>query len=291
MPRTAVHSWPDTLTDWCVIRAFERAGCPGCLRKPPALAAAFVAEVSSAISIHTFSLRAAELVGLLQDAAESAYEQAGGLAYRTLRDAATAAEDAHLESLTRHGGCPLRLAHWERCEAELASCRERFATQAQAAQRRCSRAYWAVQRQQWLRPDLFALLRYDHPILRLAEITPVWWALFVRCLHSEFSRRDLPSAHLLDELPRLRRQARAGGPKVLAALVEDWRAARADELGLPARLHYHVLAPRSQNRARYARAWFRSRLPGYQEGSLRRATLCDLLEAIPSPRVRDWTAN
>lgn len=291
MPRTAVHSWPDTLTDWCVIRAFEKAGCPGYLRKPPALAAAFVAEVSSAIRLQTFSLRTVELLGQLQTAAELAYEQAGGSAYRALRDAAAAAEDAHLETITDQGGCPRQLVHRQRCEAELATCRHRFASQARTAQRRCARAYWAKQRQQWLRPDLVILLPYDHPILRLATLTPVWWALFIRCLHAEFSRHDLPSTHLLNELPRLRRQARAGGPKILAGLVEDWRAAHADELGLPVRLHYHVLKRRCLPRARYARAWFRSRLPGYQEGYVSRATICDLLEAIPSPRNRDWMAN
>lgn len=291
MPRIVVHSWPDTLTDWCVIRAFEKAGSPGYLRKPPPLSAAFVVEVSSAIRLHTFSLRTVELLGHLQAAADLAYEQAGGSDYRALRDAATAAEDAHLQTITRQGGCPHRLAHRERCEAALAACCHHLASHARAAQRRCARAYWAEQRQQWLRPDLFSLLHYDHPILRLADLTPVWWALFVHCLHAEFSRHDLLGTQLLDALPRLRQQARAGSSKVLAGLVEEWRAAHEDELGLPARLHYHVLERRCRTRARYARAWFRSRLPGYQDGYVSRATMCELLEAIPSPRTRDWTAN
>jgi len=241
--------------------------------------------------MQTFSLRTAELCGLLHAAAESAYEQTGGSTYRALRDATKIAEDYHLQSVTRHGSCPHRLARRERCESALVASRDRLAPQAQAAERRCARAYWAAQRQQWLRPDLFALLRYDHPILRLADLTPVWWALFVRCLHAEFSRRDIPSTHLLDELPRLRQQARAGSPKVLAALVEEWRAAYANELGLPARLHYHVLERRSLRRARYTRAWLRSRLPDYQGGKLNHHTLRELLESIPSPRARDWTAN
>lgn len=291
MPRTPIHSWPDTLTDWCVIRAFEKAGCPGCLRRPPALAAGFVAEVSTAISIQTFSLRAAELVGVLQAAAESAYEQTGGSTYCALRDAAMVAEDAHLQTITRHGGCPQRLAHRERCEAVLAACREHLAAPARVAQHRCARAYWAEQRREWLRPDLFAQTRYDNPVLRLATIAPVWWALFVRYLYSEFSRRDLTSFHLLDELPRLRQQARMGGRKVLAALVEDWRITNADELGLPARLHYHVLERRGLARARYAHAWFRSRFPGYAGDYSSHAALRAHLESLMPVSPLDWPRN
>lgn len=105
MPRSPVHSWPHTLTDWCVIRAFERAGCPGCLRKPPALAAAFVGEVSKAVRFRTFSLREAELPVLLEAAAESACELAGGDAYRAVRAAATDAEHEYHHSITRTGHC------------------------------------------------------------------------------------------------------------------------------------------------------------------------------------------
>jgi len=85
--------------------------------------------------------------------------------------------------------------------------------------------------------------------------------LFLRCLHSEFSRRDLAQFHLLDALPQLRRQTRP--KKVLAALVEEWRQRHADELGLPAQLHYHVLARRGQIRARATAGWFNTRAPGY----------------------------
>ena len=93
MSRHPVRSWPHTLTDWCVIRAFKQAGWPGCLRKPPALAAALVTEVSAAIRFQTFSLRNVELIGLQQAAAESACELAGGDAYRATREAAKDAEN------------------------------------------------------------------------------------------------------------------------------------------------------------------------------------------------------
>jgi hypothetical protein len=79
MPRTLrVYSWPQTLTDWCVIQAFRRAGCPGCLRRPSIFSAAFVAEVGAAIRFRTLSYRTAEVTGLLQAAAESAMANFSG---------------------------------------------------------------------------------------------------------------------------------------------------------------------------------------------------------------------
>lgn len=261
MPRSPVHSWPHTLTVWCVIRAFERAGCPGCLRKPPALAAAFVGEVSKAVRFRTFSLREAELPVLLEAAAESACELAGGDAYRAVRAAATDAEHEYHHSITRTGHCPQRYARHERCSTAVATQRHQFQAEINSAQCRFVRAYWAEQRQHWLRSDPFAHLRREHPIQRIAAFTPVWWELFLRCLHSEFSRRDFAQFHLLDALPQLRRQTRP--KKVLAALVEEWRQRHADELGLPAQLHYHVLARRGQIRARATAGWFNTRAPGY----------------------------
>ena len=259
MPRSPVHSWPHILTDWCVIRAFERAGCPGCLRKPPALAAAFVGEVSKAVRFRTFSLREAELPVRLEAAAESACELAGGVVYRAVRDAAIDAEHEYHRSITRTGHCPQRYARHELCLNAVAAHRQQFQAEINSAQRRFVRAYWAEQRQHWLQSDLFAHLRREHPIQRIAAFTPVWWELFLRCLHSEFARRDLAQFHLLDALPQLRRQTRP--KKVLAALVEEWRQSHADELGLPAQLHYHVLARRGQIRARATHQISPSRTP------------------------------
>jgi hypothetical protein len=165
-------SWPHTLTDWCVIRAFERAGCPGCLRKPPALAAAFVGEVSKAVRFRTFSLREAELPVRLEAAAESACELAGGDAYRAVRDAATDAEHEYHHSITRTGHCPQRYARHERCSTAVAIQRQQFQAEINSAQRRFVRAYWAEQRQHWLRSDPFAHLRREHPIQRIATFTP-----------------------------------------------------------------------------------------------------------------------
>jgi hypothetical protein len=291
MPRLRPHSWPQTLTDWCVIQAFERAGCPGCLRKPPGLAAAFVAEVAEVIRFRTFGLRSVELLGLCQAAAESAYQTTGGESYRQLRQAAAAAEDDFLSHVTAQGVCEIRRARHEQCKVALDNFRNRLAPEASIAQRRCSRAYWADQRRQWFQPDLFDHLNHDSPIRRLAKITPVWWALFIRCLQTEFSRRDLTSFQLLGALPRLRQQARKSRKKVLSALVEDWRAAHADELGLPAQLHYHVLEPRGLDRARYVQAWFRARRWTYPDCHTDICTKRSLLDHLYSVSERDWTAN
>jgi hypothetical protein len=171
------------------------------------------------------------------------------------------AEKDYLRSITRTGQCPQRFADHEQCAAALAAHRLQFQAEIATAQQRSARAYWAEQRQHWLRSDPFAHLRREHPIQRIAAFTPVWWELFLRCLHSELARRDLPQFHLLDVLPQLRRQTRP--KKVLAALVEEWRQSHADELGLPAQLHYHVLARRGQIRARATAGWFNTRAPGY----------------------------
>jgi hypothetical protein len=231
------------------------------------LAAAFVAEVSLVIRARSFAVRKAEVTGLLQAAAEAACEHSGGPAYRAAREAARAAEDEHLVAVIRTGAGDRQFARRRQCEDVLTRWRSRFQAEARAAQRRSARAYWAQERQQWLRPDLFAHLDDSHPLSRIARFTPMWWALFTRCLHAEFSRCELAGFHLLDELPRLRRQAARGRKQVLAAVVEEWRDTHADELGLPSQLHYHVLACRGRQRARAAARWFNARVPGYTTGA------------------------
>jgi hypothetical protein len=261
MSRLLTDQWPRKLTDWCVIQAFRKAGTPRCLQRPPALAVGFVAEVSSVIRFRGFFLREAELETILDAAAESVYERIGDAAYRDLRESTESAQEEYLRSLTRVDGCPERRARWQTCNAALNSARQGLAPAARSAQRTRAKAYWAAQRQQRLEGPLFSHLEADHPVAAVARFAPVWWQRFQCCLHREFSRRDLTQFHLLDELPRLRR--RVGSKKVLAALVEEWREAHADELGLPAQLHYHVIEARGVRRARAAAEWFNSRAPGY----------------------------
>jgi hypothetical protein len=244
-----------------------------------------VAEVSNAVRFRTFSLRENELPVRLEAAAESVCELTGGDAYRAVRAAATEAEHEYHQSITRTGHCPERYARHELCSTAVAAHRQQFRAEIAAAQRRCVRAYWAEQRQHWLRSNPFAHFHRNHPIQRIAAFTPVWWELFLRCLHTEFSRRDFTQFHLLDALPQLRRQVRP--KKVLAALVEEWRQTHADELGLPAQLHYHVLARRGQDRAREAAAWFNYRAPGYtSDFNVADSARCHLIEhaaGLPVP--------
>lgn len=258
-----VYSWPQALTQWCVIQAFLRAGCPGFLRRPTVLSVAFVAEVSVALRFRTLSYRSAEVTGLCQAAAESAYEAAGGSAYRAARAAAQTAEAVFLDSLHQADVRARNLAERERCEAALATMRSQFSAEAAVAQHRCARRYWTEQSQQWLTDDLLAHLRPDHPLRMIADYAPDWWHHFLGCLHREFSRCHIPSFHVLDELPALRRRARRARTKVLAAVVEEWREAHADELGLPARLHYHVLARRGAAKVRRVTRWLNTRAPRY----------------------------
>lgn len=292
MPQTLrVYSWPQTLTQWCVIQAFCRAGCPGFLRRPTVLSVAFVAEVSAALRFRTLSYRSAEITGLCQAAAESAYEAAGGSAYLATRAAARAAESVFLGSLHQADLRARNLAERERCEAALATMRSQFSAEAAVAQHRCARRYWTEQSHQWLTDDLLTHLRPDHPLRRIADYAPDWWGHFLACLRREFSRCHIPSFHVLDQLPALRRQART---KVLAAVVEEWRDAHADELGLPARLHYHVLARRSAAKVRRVTRWLNTRAPRFTlnpnaEPTLQ-AALWDHAANLPLP-PEDYSAN
>ena len=86
-----VQSWPQALTDWRVLQAFRRAGCPACLRDPPALQAALVSCVSAAVRLKTGFDRLGEITDILAAVNESAYEKAGGPAYTALRTATAAA--------------------------------------------------------------------------------------------------------------------------------------------------------------------------------------------------------
>jgi hypothetical protein len=289
-----VYSWPQALTQWCVIQAFRRAGCPGFLRRPAVLSVAFVAEVSAALRFRTLSYRSAEIIGLCQAAAESAYEAAGGSAYLAARAAARAAESAFLASFHQADVRAGNLAERERCEAALAALRAQFSTEASAAQRRCARRYWTEQSQQWLTDDLLTHLRRDHPLRRMADFAPDWWHHFLVCLRHEFSRCHIPSFHVLDELPSLRRRAGRARAKVLAAVVEEWRDAHADELGLPARLHYHVLARRGAAKVRRVTRWLNTRAPRYTLNPNAEQTVQAALRAhtanLPVP-PEDYSAN
>lgn len=263
---TPKSSWPEALTDWCVIQAFERAGCPPSLRASPALAAAFVSAISSVIRFKTFAVRDSEITVRLETAAESAYEQTGGPAYLAVRAAAAFAEEAYLRRLGRlrsPGRTAQFRAQWQQRAADLAAHRRRLESAARPARRYAARAYWAEKSLSWIDDRLCSHLRANHPALRVAALCPVWWELFFACLQSEFSRRSLPDFHLLDVLPDLRRQAVRSRKKVLAALVDEWRESQADQLGLSAPLHYHVLESRAGTKARAAAYWFNDRVPGY----------------------------
>jgi hypothetical protein len=289
-----VYSWPQALTQWGVIQAFRRAGCPGFLRRPAVLSVAFVAEVSAALRFRTLSYRSAEIIGLCQAAAESAYEAACGSAYVAARAAARAAESMFLGSLRQVDMRAGNLAERERCEAALAALRAKFSKEAAAAQHRSARRYWTEQAQQWLTDDLLTHLRRDPPLCWMADFAPDWWRHCVACLHNKFSRCHIPSFHVLDELPFLRRRAGRARAKVLAAVVEEWRDAHADELGLPARLHYHVLARRSAAKVRRVTRWLNTRAPRYTLNPNAEATLqavmLDYAANLPVP-PEDYSAN
>ena len=254
------------------------------------VAAGFITEVSAAIRFRTWVCGESELGVQLAAVAETIFEAKGGLNYLSLRSAAMTLADRKL-------GCECDTLNSRQdttsIERELESFRAEHAVKVREAQHALVRSFWANFRQRPLPEDPFTHLDSDHPLPVIARYNPIWWELFTRRLFTEFARRDLTQYHLLDELSTLRQHTH---PKmVLAARVEEWRAAHADELGLPARLHYHVIARRGLQRARAATAWFNARSPGYaRDASVVAAAHESLWKAVrqftPSA-PSDWSVN
>lgn len=316
MPQTAhVYSWPHTLTDWAVIQAMERAGCPECLRDHPALQAALVSLLSAAARLKTVFDRQGEIESILATATESACENAGGTAYRTLRETAAAATRRSLASHTRahreyHAEMHLSVlepldvnadagrretvdflhslideaksdeARTHALQEQLAAMRRQLAPAVHAARRRAARAYWAKFAEHWIDDAIFADSPWSSVESRLARIDSAWWwRRFLPALQSRFHRGQPTEYFLHQQMPHLRSIAsQPGQKKVLAGVVDDWRETiGVDYFGLLSPVHHSTLEPRARDKARKVAEWFDHLAPDYSSDGQMRLTAADAL--------------
>ena len=311
-----VHSWPQTLTDWAVIQAMERAGFPDCLRDQPALQAALVSLLSAAVRLKTVFDRLEEIEPLLSSATESACEKAGGSAYLTLREAAVTAtrrslasharayhkhradqqlndlgpDDGHADPERRETVRFLHAliaeakadeAHTRLLQDQLAAMCRQLAPAVRAARRRAARAYWAQFAENWIDDSIFKDAPWSSIESRLARIDAAWWwRRFLPSLRSAFQRGQPTEYFLHQQMPALRSVASLPGQKkVLAGVVDDWReTVGADCFGLVSPVHYSMLERRAQNKARAVTDWFDRLVPDYLFNGSVRVAAADALQ-------------
>jgi len=316
MPQTAhFYSWPHTLTDWAVIQAMERAGCPECLRDLPALQAALVSLLGAAVRLKTVFDRQGDIESILATATETACENAGGSAYVTLCKASAAAtrqslasharayyehradqqlndlgpDDGHSDAERREIATWLRAlieeaksdeTHTRALQQQLAAMRRQLAPAVHAARRRAARAYWAKFAENWIDDTIFADSPWPSVESRLARIDSAWWwRRFLPALQSPF-RRGQPTEYFLhQQMPQLRSVAsQPSQKKVLAGVVDDWRETMgADHFGLLSPVHHSTLEPRARDKARDVAEWFDRLVPAYTSNGQVRLAAADAL--------------
>jgi len=279
-PRPAQPSWPKVLTDWCVIKALAQAGCPSLFDPAPELQAAFVTEVSDYVRLRALALREARAESLLITAAEATCEQIGGDAYCAAREALEHAQSAYYVAYARAqreaiGNFPFDSeqsrhlhAQLQRCETELTAHRRRAEPAVRLAQREAAEAFWKTFAACRVPDDFFADVRPDSVLAKMPYRQATWWGLFVGCLRHTMGRSNPSYCRLLAELPRLREEAaRPNQILVLSAVVQEWREANAERLGLLQDVHFPVLEQRAFAKRDVVEQWFEQRAPGYRRDS------------------------
>jgi hypothetical protein len=316
MPQTApVYSWPHTLTDWAVIRAMERAGCPECLRDQLALQAALVSLLSAAVRLKTVFERQGEIEAILATATEAARENSGGTAYVTLREAAATATRRSLASHARaHREYCVEIhlsvlepldedadagrretilflhalideaktdeTHTRELQEQLAAARRHLAPAVHAARRRAARAYWAKFAENWIDDAIFSDSPWHSVESRLARIDSAWWwRRFLPSLQNQFKRGQPTECFLHQQMPNLRyAAAQPGQRKVLSGVIDDWREdGGADYFGLMAPVHHSMLDRRARNKAIEVEDWFDHHVPDYSSNPKVRLAAADAL--------------
>lgn len=297
--------WPEVLTDWCVIRALEQAGCPSLLKESGELQAAFVAEVSAYVRLQALALREVQAESRLIEVAEATCERIGGAAYCAAKDAVENARSAYFVAYARAAASnspsdeespgPLQ-TQLQHCETELASHRRRAQPAVRLAQREAAEAFWNRVEVCRVPDDFFADVRPDSVLAILPFRHATWWGLFVSCLRHLLGRSNPAYSHLLAALPQLR--AEAGRPNqilVLSAVVQEWRETNGERLGLLKDVHFPVLEQRSMVKLSEVEQWFEERAPGYRSDPAVRAAaaerLCRQVQRAAGERFQRYWNN
>lgn len=244
-----------------------------------------VAEIGTTIREIQLRRRPVELALRREAVTEPAHDQAGGPAYVGLRCLMEAAQtryfarrcsqsvDPEPESIV-----PLR-AEMDRLQSEFLARRRRhesFVGQTRAA---AARAYWAANPPRVITDGFFRDALVHGVTARMSRVDPPWWwRSFLPRLQHEFDNCHAAAGRFLDTLPLLRRQAKK---KTLAAMIDEWCDAHADEWGWDGPGHYRMLAIRANDKAREIADWYNAHAPRYLEDeSVRRSlqnTLADFL--------------
>lgn len=307
-PRPPQPNWPAVLTDWCVIKALVGAGWPPLFDKAPEWQAVFVSEVSDYVRFRVLVLREAQAETRLIEAAEATYERIGGAAYCAARDTFECARSTYYVAYARArrqavGNFPfdseksrnLR-AQLQHCEMELAALRRRAQPAARLAQRESAETFWNAIAVCRVPDDFFADVHPDSVLAKIPFRYATWWGLFVGWLRHTLWRSNPSYSHLMEELPRLRAEAaRPSQILVLSAVVQEWREANGERLGLLKDVHFPVLEQRSFQKHRMVEQWFEQRAPGYRsDPAVREAAaqrLYSRMECVPPERPQLYWRN
>lgn len=283
---------------------------PPILQNSGEVQAAFIAEVSAYLRFRALHQREAQVAALLEAVTETAPNDAGGSVGREVRTALKSTHSASAPSITLkrqetrgtagstyRGESPTGLSErLQECEWQLDAHHRRAEPAVRSARRRAAETYWAAVTQCRIPEDFFREAQPNSALAGMPANCATWWGLFVRWLGRVVARSNPSYCRLLQALPQLQAEAaRPGQILTLAGLVEEWREANAERIGLLQEIHFPVLEQRAYEKHRFVTEWFQTRAPGYmtdpavREAAARRLYL--RLERGPSERFQQYWNN
>lgn len=277
-------SWPQVLTDWGVIGAFQKVGLPPCLKGHPKLAVPLVVEISQAIRRNRLCRESSRVAMLQETVLETTIQRAVGPSHLELQERMEEAQERYVRGLLRTRSRivgdevdpDIATLHAEMVshQTEFEASRRKHAALAWSARKAAARKYWAACPARSIPDTFFADAPVESAAARMQRIHPPWWGAFLRCLQQTLAHGHPAEGHLLDELPRLRAEARV---KTFAAMVAEWQEAHADQWGWYGLVHHRMLAIRAMRKADQVKAWFDAVAPGYLADGIMREQLHEAL--------------
>ena len=236
---------------------------------------------------------------------EPAFDEAGGPAYKALRDEMETAQSAYLSTWCAHRSgrtdgpetVEALRGRMEQLQAAFEGSRSRNEPLVDKARRVAAKAFWASRDPRVITDTYFADEPMHASAARMSRIHPPWWGLFHRRLQQTFARGHPAEGYLLDELPGLRRHVTKRTKLKLEATVSDWWQNNRSRWGWYAKAepHYRMLSQRADDKAVELVRWFKATAPGYLVDQAKRASLqADLTKrlreadpwSVPAPGSR-----
>ena len=236
---------------------------------------------------------------------EPAFDEAGGPAYKALRDEMEAAQSDYFSAqrVQRSGRAddPQAIAtlrvRMEQLQDAFDDTRLQNESHVEKARRVVAKAFWASRDPRVITDTYFADEPMHASAARMSRIHPPWWGVFHRRLQQIFARGHPAEGYLLDELPGLRRHVTKRTKLKLEATVSDWWQNNRSRWGWYAETapHYRMLSDRADDKAVELVRWFKATAPGYLVDQAKRASLqADLTKrlreadpwSVPAPGSR-----